>query len=165
MATQMTAAHVINLVERLTYKPDWSFTTNQRYEESDTVRLTIHWAQRETNPYNAPGYEDRATTMEHTALIQCSLYTSEVDVMRSILEHCIKFELDQLVHEAREFFRVKPDMSWAAPFHPHHHIGQDEDSLLQGYNGVENWRETSFRQLSETRTLPEAGPMGETITT
>jgi hypothetical protein len=150
----MTTEQVRSIITRITYKPGWTFTTTSD-DGYSYVNVRIYWPVPETNPENAPDYaETQDYDNTKTLTIRTSDYSSEVEVLRSILETCIEWEQSALVHEAREFFRIKPEMSWAAPFHPHHAVN-DGVEHLQGMNGQENWRSTSHRGLEVNRSLPQ----------
>lgn len=148
---KLTAEYVANLINtRITYKPGWSFRCTDDYY---SPRVSIHWDQLETNPSNLSDDgewgDDKSPNSEHFA-IDLDDVIDETDVCRLVLEHAIYLEARMLQHEAREFFRVKPVMTWSAPFHPHHTIG-----MTEGKNGIANWRETSHRQLGSNSSLPD----------
>ena len=151
----ITTEQVKHLVDSVAYKPDWSFKmTDSSYS---TAYCEVVYNTRETDPWNAPDYEEHRTPFTREFTIDCDRCESEVEVCRILLEEALSFEVELLGHEAREFFRVKhlptwenPTESWDAPFHPHHYDRHEEHRMG---NGAHNWDATSHRQKEENKNL------------
>lgn len=108
----MDAQRAAELINKISYRPGWKieahylsglpFVLVQAYV--DTVNSDRDQALK--------GYPQKIVLGPDT-VIDADLYGTPEEIYRRILDWIIGLE----VHEAREFFRVGPDMH--APFHPH----------------------------------------------
>lgn len=108
----MTPEHACELIDRITYKPGWTFDATPEPRYQDTVSLTVSFTAPDTDVRYAPAYE-RTLPQTMTFYLHVAPCLTDLALWGLVLECVIHLEL----HEAREFFAV--DERFSKPFHAH----------------------------------------------
>lgn len=142
----MDTKTVVDIVERITYKPGWQFRIAMHTDS--VVYVNVRWYATDSNAY--PDY-DASMRIPFVRTVVIDVVNddwTELTVLRTILDEIINLEADMICHDAREFFRVKDDVNYPAPFHPHH-WGE-----TPGKRGRINWKDTMSVQNMNNAHLP-----------
>lgn len=112
----------VNMINDLHFMPGWSFQAIDSGGRTIFARALIETVN--SNQDQALKGYPQHVILERGLLVRPDEYATEGDLSEALFSWCYEI----LTHEAREFFRIGPDMR--APFHPHRPEGERAWSQL-----------------------------------